>query len=146
MSEGAWSEGSRSEGNMTDDNSGDEDFFMDLENIIDDVDVNKKEFHIHVDEDAEWVQKTTKEASSSGVDFTEGRSHTNILLNNLCEVLNGKIQGGGDKPIIYCLEYIKEYLMKRICNVQRDIDRCHGPLTPTATTLLDQMKRKAQKH
>ena len=36
--------------------------------------------------------------------------------------------------------------MKRICNVQRDIDRSDGPLTPTATTLLDQMKRQAQKH
>nr|KAJ0226975.1 hypothetical protein LSAT_V11C100047080 [Lactuca sativa] len=75
-----------------------------------------------------------------------GRAHTNILLNNLCEILNGKIQGGRDKPIIYCLEYIREYLMKRICNVQREIDRCHGPLTPTATSLLDQMKRQAQKH
>nr|KAJ0200453.1 hypothetical protein LSAT_V11C600323530 [Lactuca sativa] len=75
-----------------------------------------------------------------------GRAHTNILLNNLCEVLNGKIQGGRDKPIIYCLEYIREYLMKRICNVQREIYRCHGPLTPTATSLLDQMKRQAQKH
>nr|KAJ0194847.1 hypothetical protein LSAT_V11C700371460 [Lactuca sativa] len=59
-------------------------------------------------------------------------AHTNILLKNMCEVVNGKIQG--------------EYLMKRICNVQRDIDRSDGPLTPTATTLLDQMKRKAQKH
>nr|KAJ0201965.1 hypothetical protein LSAT_V11C600308790 [Lactuca sativa] len=38
-----------------------------------------------------------------------GRAHTNILLNNLCEVLNGKIQGGRDKPIIYCLEKYKVY-------------------------------------
>nr|KAJ0227408.1 hypothetical protein LSAT_V11C100040350 [Lactuca sativa] len=69
------------------------------------------------------------------------KAHTNIFLNNLCEVVNGKIQGGRDKPIIYCLEYVREYLLKRICNVQREIDRSHGPLTPTATTLLDQMKR-----
>ena len=72
VSEGAWSEGSRSEGNMTNDESEDEDFFVDLENIVDDVDVDMKEFHMHVDEDVEWVQKTTKEASGSGVDFTEG--------------------------------------------------------------------------
>ena len=45
---------------------------MDLENIIDDADVDMKDFHIHVDADVEWVQKTTKEASGSGVDFTEG--------------------------------------------------------------------------
>nr|KAJ0224086.1 hypothetical protein LSAT_V11C200094070 [Lactuca sativa] len=49
-------------------------------------------------------------------------THTNILLNNMCEVLNG------------------------ICNVQRGIDRSHGPFTPTTTTLLDQMKRQTQKH
>nr|KAJ0209782.1 hypothetical protein LSAT_V11C400187050 [Lactuca sativa] len=72
VSEGPWSEGSRSEGNMTDDDSDDEDFFVDLENIVDDVDVSMKEFHIHVDEDVEWVQKTTKEVSGSGFDFTEG--------------------------------------------------------------------------
>nr|KAJ0208195.1 hypothetical protein LSAT_V11C500237170 [Lactuca sativa] len=46
-----------------------------------------------------------------------GMAHTNILLDTLCEVVNGKIQGGRDKLIIYYLEYIREYLMKRICNV-----------------------------
>ncbi|CAI9277770.1 unnamed protein product [Lactuca saligna] len=61
VSEGPGSEGSRSEGNMIDDESEDEDFFVDLENIVDDVDVDMKEFHIHVDEYVEWVQKTTKE-------------------------------------------------------------------------------------
>ncbi|CAI9278384.1 unnamed protein product [Lactuca saligna] len=68
VSEGPWSEGSRSE----DDEIKDEDFFVDLENIVDDVDIDMKEFHIHVDEDVEWVQKMTKEASGSGVDFNEG--------------------------------------------------------------------------
>ncbi|CAI9265139.1 unnamed protein product [Lactuca saligna] len=72
VSEGAWSEASRSKGNRTDDSSEDEDFFVDLENIVDDVDVHMKYFHIHVDEYVEWIQKTTKEASGSGVDFTEG--------------------------------------------------------------------------
>ncbi|CAI9290671.1 unnamed protein product [Lactuca saligna] len=67
VSEGPWSGV-----NMTNDESEDENFFMDSENIVDDVDVDLKEFHIHVDEDVEWVQKTTKEASGSGVDFTQG--------------------------------------------------------------------------
>nr|KAJ0225092.1 hypothetical protein LSAT_V11C100001970 [Lactuca sativa] len=70
VSKGAWSEGSRSTGNKTDDDSEDEDFFVDLENIVDDVSVDMKDFHIHVHEDVEWVQKTTKEASGSGVDVT----------------------------------------------------------------------------
>ncbi|CAI9259753.1 unnamed protein product [Lactuca saligna] len=73
VSEGPWSEG-----NMTGDESEDEYFFVDLENIVDDVDVDMKEFHIYVAEDVEWVQKTTKEASGSGVDFTEGEDLENI--------------------------------------------------------------------
>nr|KAJ0191265.1 hypothetical protein LSAT_V11C800401320 [Lactuca sativa] len=50
--------------------------------------------------------------------------HTNMLLNNLCEVLNAKLQGDRDKPITYCLEFVRE-----------EIGRYHGLLTPTATTL-----------
>nr|KAJ0208842.1 hypothetical protein LSAT_V11C400206680 [Lactuca sativa] len=64
VSEGPWSKGSRSEGNMTDDESKDEDFLMDLENIVDDVDVDMKEFLY-------MLMKMLK-ASGSGVDFTEG--------------------------------------------------------------------------
>ncbi|GJU97542.1 mutator type transposase [Tanacetum coccineum] len=43
-----------------------------------------------------------------------GRAKSNILLNNLCEVLNRQLLDGRDKPIITSLEYIREYLMKRI--------------------------------
>ena len=67
-------------------------------------------------------------------------------MNSLCEVVNETIQGDRDKPIIFYLESIIEYLRKRICNVQREIDRSYGPLTPNVITLLDQMKRQAQKH
>ena len=89
VSEGAWSEGSRSQGNRsessgTDDDSEDEDFFMDLENIVDDVDVDMKDFRIHVDEDAEWVPKTTKEAGGNSVDFTKGEDLEVIDLD-LCD-------------------------------------------------------------
>jgi hypothetical protein len=60
-----------------------------------------------------------------------------MLLNNLCEVFNSKLIEGRDKPIISCLEYIREYMMKRICNVVKAQSKCVGPLTPTATKLLD---------
>lgn len=40
-----------------------------------------------------------------------------MLLHNLCEVFNSKLLDGRDKPFISCLEYIKEYMMKNICNV-----------------------------
>nr|KAJ0186537.1 hypothetical protein LSAT_V11C900505370 [Lactuca sativa] len=72
-----------------------------------------------------------------------GRAHTDCLLNNLCEVFNSKLDEGRDKPIITCLEYIREYLMKRLCVVQKEIDKCEGLLTPTATTLFEKIKPDA---
>lgn len=60
-----------------------------------------------------------------------------MLLNNLCEVFNSKLVNGRDKPIISCLEFIREYLMKRVCNVMKVIDRCTGPLTPFGSKVLD---------
>ncbi|KAK9080178.1 hypothetical protein SSX86_001853 [Deinandra increscens subsp. villosa] len=44
--------------------------------------------------------------------FTE-RAHSDLLLNNLCEVFNSKLVDGKVKPIIYVLKYVREYLMKR---------------------------------
>nr|KAJ0212532.1 hypothetical protein LSAT_V11C400171720 [Lactuca sativa] len=65
------------------------------------------------------------------------RSHfSDMLLNNLCEVFNSKLIKGRDKPIITCLEFIREYLMKRVCNVMKVINKCTGPLTPTGERLL----------
>nr|KAJ0185876.1 hypothetical protein LSAT_V11C900488930 [Lactuca sativa] len=43
-----------------------------------------------------------------------------MLLNNLCEVFNSKL-----------------YLMKRVCNVMKVLNKCQGPLTPTGTRLLE---------
>ncbi|GKD70222.1 phosphoenolpyruvate carboxylase gene, partial [Tanacetum coccineum] len=63
------------------------------------------------------------------------RAHIDILLNNMCEVLNRQLVDGRDKPIITCLEFLKEYLMKRIVNVQLVIRKCNGPLTPNAERL-----------
>lgn len=65
-----------------------------------------------------------------------GRAHTDTLLNNLCEVFNSKIDDGRDKPIITCLEFIREYLMKRICIVQAHIDKCQSPLLQLPQTFL----------
>ncbi|KAL4575720.1 hypothetical protein LXL04_011804 [Taraxacum kok-saghyz] len=50
------------------------------------------------------------------------------------------------KPFITCLEYIREYLMRRICSVQKDIDKLQGPLTPIATTLLEKAKKEAAEY
>nr|KAJ0210471.1 hypothetical protein LSAT_V11C400202580 [Lactuca sativa] len=51
-------------------------------------------------------------------------------------VFNSKLVKGRDKPIITYLEFIREYLMKRVCNVMKVINKCTGPLTPTGERLL----------
>ncbi|GJU28891.1 hypothetical protein Tco_1172480 [Tanacetum coccineum] len=67
--------------------------------------------------------------------FGNGRDHTHILLNNMCEVLNKQLVYGWDKPIITCLKFIRGYLMKRIENVQLVIRKCNRPLTPNVERL-----------
>ncbi|CAI9286001.1 unnamed protein product [Lactuca saligna] len=70
-----------------------------------------------------------------------GRAVSDVLISNMCEVFNGKIEKGRDKPVISCLEFIREYLMKRICNVMKAMKKAKGPLTPTATDILDARKK-----
>nr|KAJ0227985.1 hypothetical protein LSAT_V11C100023200 [Lactuca sativa] len=95
-------------------------------------------------EACEWLRKIPPKHWSRS-HFT-GREISGILLNNLCEVFNSKIIEGRDKPIIGCLEYIRQYLMKRICNVMKVMDKAKGPLTPTATTILDVNKSHASRY
>ncbi|XP_052621581.1 uncharacterized protein LOC128127196 [Lactuca sativa] len=71
------------------------------------------------------------------------RAHTDAMLNNMCESLNNKIVEGRDVPIITCLEYIREYLMKKIVTVQKEIDKVAGPLIPIATIWFGKLKKEA---
>ena len=66
-----------------------------------------------------------------------------MLLNNICEVFNGQLVDGRDRPIISTLEYAKEYLMKVIVNVKQVIEKSDWPLTPTATRLFNVVKAEA---
>ncbi|GJV08041.1 crooked neck-like protein 1 [Tanacetum coccineum] len=88
----------------------------------------------------EWLNKIPPEHWARSY-FLEPKS--DLLLNNICEVFNGKIVRGRDKPVITLLEYIREYCMKRIVNVQSVIDKCTGPLTPTATRIMESIKKEA---
>ncbi|CAI9262195.1 unnamed protein product [Lactuca saligna] len=83
----------------------------------------------------EWLKKIPPQHWARS-HFT-GRPITDMLLNNLCEVFNSKLIEGRDKPIITCLEYIREYMMKRICNVIKVQQKCASPLTPTATKIME---------
>lgn len=81
------------------------------------------------------------------ISFTcTGRPHCDVLLNNMCEVFNRQLIDGRDKPIITALEYIREYLMKRIVNVGRVIAKSEGLLTPTTTRILESTKTQAAQY
>nr|GEX45301.1 hypothetical protein [Tanacetum cinerariifolium] len=73
--------------------------------------------------------------------FMSGRAKCDLLLNNTCEVFNRQLVDGRDQPIITCLEYIREYLMKRIVVVQKVIAKTARPLTPSGTALFDAIKK-----
>ncbi|KAI3500877.1 hypothetical protein L1887_36704 [Cichorium endivia] len=83
----------------------------------------------------EWLKKIP--AQHWARSHFSGRAVSDMLLNNLCEVFNSKLIHGRDKPIISCLEFIRQYLMKRICNVLKVMAKSPGPLTPTASKLLE---------
>ncbi|GKD55181.1 hypothetical protein Tco_1288568 [Tanacetum coccineum] len=103
--------------------------------------------HIHENMKQGWCGQAYKDllwraASVTSVkEFEKRRAKSDLLLNNMCEVFNGKIVGGRDKPEITLLEYIREYCMKRIMNVQGVIDKFTSPLTPSATRIMDSIKK-----
>ncbi|KAL4587841.1 hypothetical protein LXL04_000715 [Taraxacum kok-saghyz] len=174
----------------------DSDFFIDDDNIIEDVEVDMEDFYMNIDtgaetnelsneaEDIEVInndefdslsddsrdtrrRKLLKELGKQKVcsegeiiDQIEmnpevpvralqdqlvkkydvhisGRAISDMLLTNLCEVFNSKLVKGRDKPIISCLEFIREYLMKRVVNVMKVLRKSAGPLTPTGNRLLE---------
>ncbi|GJT38818.1 hypothetical protein Tco_0938683 [Tanacetum coccineum] len=89
----------------------------------------------------EWLNKIPPEYWVRS--YFSGRAKSDLLLNKICEDFNGKIVGGRDKPVITLLEYIKDYCMKRIMNVQSVIEKCTGPLTLTATRIMESIKKEA---
>ncbi|GKA19303.1 hypothetical protein Tco_0699218 [Tanacetum coccineum] len=98
----------------------------------------------------EWLQKSLRLLGRMKKDVVENdnvgqsrRAHYDVLLNNMCEVLNRQLVDGRYKPIIICLEFIREYLMKRIVNVQKVISNSDGPLTPNATRLFKTIVKDA---
>ncbi|GJS76849.1 hypothetical protein Tco_0726730 [Tanacetum coccineum] len=74
------------------------------------------------------------------------RPHCDVLLNNMCEVLNRQLLDGRDNLIITCLEFIREYLMKRIVIVQQVINKSTGPLTPKVTKIFEFIKKQVAQY
>nr|GEV64683.1 hypothetical protein [Tanacetum cinerariifolium] len=69
-----------------------------------------------------------------------GRAHYDLLINNVCKVFNRQLLDTRDSLIITALEFVREYLMKRIVIVQKVIQKCDGPQTPTIAKLFDKIK------
>ncbi|GKD78810.1 mutator type transposase [Tanacetum coccineum] len=59
------------------------------------------------------------------------------------EMLWRQLLDARDSPIITSLEYVREYLMKRIVIVQKFIQKSDGPLTPAVTKLFNKIKEAA---
>ncbi|GJR80452.1 mutator type transposase [Tanacetum coccineum] len=76
----------------------------------------------------DWLIKIPLEQWS--IAYFLSKAKCDLLINNICEVFNRQLVYGRDQPIITCLEYIKEYLMKRIMVVQKVIAKTVRPLTP----------------
>nr|GEV32783.1 hypothetical protein [Tanacetum cinerariifolium] len=72
-----------------------------------------------------------------------GRAHCDVLLNNMCEVFNKQLVDGRDKPIITCLEFIREYSIIRIVNVQKVMIKSDGHLTQNATKVFNKIVKEA---
>lgn len=63
----------------------------------------------------------------------------------MCEVFNSKLVDGRDKPIITLLEYIREYLMRKIVNVLKVIEKSSGLLTPYAANIMKSVTKEANR-
>ncbi|GKD75391.1 mutator type transposase [Tanacetum coccineum] len=74
----------------------------------------------------------------------EHRKDCDVLLNNMCEVLNKQLVDVKEKPIITCLEFTRDYLMKRIVNVHKVISKSDGPLTPNVAKLFKTIMKDAR--
>nr|GEV54206.1 hypothetical protein [Tanacetum cinerariifolium] len=68
-----------------------------------------------------------------------------VIVETFPSVEHRQLVDGMDKPIITCLEYIREYLVKRIVNVQKVQDKCDGPLTPNAAKVFKFIVTAAKK-
>nr|GEU90050.1 hypothetical protein [Tanacetum cinerariifolium] len=91
----------------------------------------------------DWLMKIPLEQWSR--DHFSGRAKYDLLINNIFEVFNRQLADGRDQSIITCLEYIREYLTKRIVVVQKVIAKTVGTLTPSVIKMFDAIKKATEK-
>nr|KAJ0227396.1 hypothetical protein LSAT_V11C100046620 [Lactuca sativa] len=96
---------------------------------------NMSSWKCKFDKDAfEWLKKTP---FNIGPEVIFRQSRIKYIAQLFVQFFNNKLSHGRNKPIISCLEYIRQYLMKRFCNVKKVVSKAPGPLTPTTSKLLE---------
>ncbi|XP_022029519.1 uncharacterized protein LOC110930488 [Helianthus annuus] len=99
--------------------------------------------HIHENMKSKWRRDLYKNLL-----WSAGRKTSIPSFNKAMEEIKTteraiQIVGARDKPIITCLEFIREYMTKRIVKVKKIQAKCMGPLTPHATEVFDEIKKQA---
>ncbi|KAK9074462.1 hypothetical protein SSX86_007060 [Deinandra increscens subsp. villosa] len=96
---------------------------------------------VHFDKEFDILKNINSEAASWLAKIPPKHWSRAHFSRNECKDYDGR-----DKPIITLLEYIREYLMRRVVNVQKVIDRSAGLLTPYATKIFESNKKEASKY
>ncbi|GJX50777.1 hypothetical protein Tco_0277622 [Tanacetum coccineum] len=100
-----------------------------------------------IEDDLEVLDFDSLESDLENVPENARRSaHCDMLINNVCEVFNRQLLDARDSPIITFLEFVREYLMKRIVIVQKVIQKCDGPLTLVVTKLFNNIKEASTEY
>ncbi|XP_022001296.1 uncharacterized protein LOC110898768 [Helianthus annuus] len=99
--------------------------------------------HIHENMKSKWRGDLYKNLL-----WSAGRKTSIPYFNKAMEEIKTtkrgiQIIGARDKPIITCLEFIREYMTKRIVNVKKLQAKCMGQLTPHAIEVFDEIKKQA---
>ncbi|XP_074290697.1 uncharacterized protein LOC141617401 [Silene latifolia] len=69
---------------------------------------------------------------------------SNLLLNNVCEVFNAVLKEAKDKPILTHLEWMRRYVMQRICQKREGGRKVDERLMPYVTKYLEWAKDEAR--
>ncbi|XP_074284004.1 uncharacterized protein LOC141608561 [Silene latifolia] len=69
---------------------------------------------------------------------------SNLLLNNVCEVFNVVLKDARDKPILTQLEWMRKYVMQRICQKREGAKSYEGRVMPYVEKYLERAKDESR--
>ncbi|XP_074300032.1 uncharacterized protein LOC141631231 [Silene latifolia] len=69
---------------------------------------------------------------------------SNLFLNNVCEVFNAVLKDARDKPILTQLEWMRKYVMQRICQKREGAKSYEGRVMPYVKKYLEKAKDESR--